>query len=32
MAVDVNSALSKAYEELRSIDIDLSSLSGIQDR
>jgi hypothetical protein len=32
MAVDVNSALSKAYDDLRSIDLDLSTLSGANDR
>ncbi|KAF7639968.1 Pinin_SDK_memA domain-containing protein [Meloidogyne graminicola] len=32
MAVDVNSALNRAYEELRNIDFDLSALSGVQDR
>ncbi|KAL7078102.1 hypothetical protein ACQ4LE_002300 [Meloidogyne hapla] len=32
MAVDVNSALNRAYEELRNIDLDLSALSGVQDR
>jgi hypothetical protein len=32
MAIDVNSALNKAYEELRNIDMDLSALSGVQDR
>ncbi|CAK5062383.1 unnamed protein product [Meloidogyne enterolobii] len=32
MAVDVNSALNRAYEELRNIDLDLSTLSGVQDR
>lgn len=32
MAVDVNAALSKAYDDLRSIDMDLSGLSGLQDR
>jgi hypothetical protein len=32
MALDVNTALTKAYDELRTIDMDLSSLSGVQDR
>uniref|UniRef100_A0A914I7S4 Uncharacterized protein n=1 Tax=Globodera rostochiensis TaxID=31243 RepID=A0A914I7S4_GLORO len=32
MAVDVNSALSKAYDELRTIDMDLSMVSGVSER
>ncbi|KAL3081029.1 hypothetical protein niasHS_000646 [Heterodera schachtii] len=32
MAVDVNSALTKAYDELRSIDVNISMLSGVSER
>lgn len=32
MAIEVNNALSRAYEELRTLDMEISTLSGIQDR